>query len=157
MVQHNSTHNRKHRMLKWGDDFRLRRRVIQFQDGCLHVTEQDTTVENNKGTQKKREDRHSRLGSQIAKKRQTKPHASRLCGSVQSFKVEELSKNTDATEAKKCFLQMVLLLRKHSICRQFLSTQSVTQELLATQAKSQGLCYTDTSYFLIAPNSLGYI
>lgn len=96
-----------------GDDFRLRRRVIQFQDRCLHVTEQDTTVGNNKGTQKKREDRHSRLGSQIAKKCQTKLHASRHCGSVQSFKVDELSKNTDATEAEECLLRMVVLLRRH--------------------------------------------
>jgi len=51
------------------------------------VTEQDMTVENNKGTQKKREDRHSRLGSQTAKKCQTKPHVSRHCGSVWSLKV----------------------------------------------------------------------
>lgn len=42
-----------------GDDFRLHHRVIQFQDSCLHVTEQDTTVENNKSTQKKRERRHA--------------------------------------------------------------------------------------------------
>ena len=105
-----------------GDDFRLRRRVIQFQERCLHVTEQDTTVENNKGTQKKRENRHGRLGSQIAKKCQMKPHASRHCGSVRSFKVDELSKNTDTTEAEKRFLRMVVLLRRHGICWQFLST-----------------------------------
>lgn len=42
-----------------GDDFRLHRRVIQFQDRCLHVTEQDMTVENKKGTQKKRKDKHA--------------------------------------------------------------------------------------------------
>lgn len=28
-----------------GDDFRLHRRAIQFQDRCLHVTEQDTAVQ----------------------------------------------------------------------------------------------------------------
>lgn len=49
-----------------GDDFRLHRRVIQFQDRCLHVTEQDMTVENNKGTQKKRQT--CSQGSQVGKK-----------------------------------------------------------------------------------------
>lgn len=95
-----------------GDDFRLRRRVIQFQDRCLHMTEQDMTMENNKGTQKKREDRHSRLGSRIAKKCQTKLRASRHCGSVRPFEVDEPSKNTYTTKAEKHFLWMVVLLRR---------------------------------------------
>lgn len=99
-----------------GDDFRLPCRVIQFQDRCLNMTEQDMTVENNKGTLKKREDKHSRLGYQIAKKCQTKPHASRHCSSVLSFKADELSKNTDTTEAEKHFLWVVALLRRHGIC-----------------------------------------
>lgn len=67
-----------------GDDFRLHRRVIQFQD--KHVTEQDTTVENNKGTQKKREDKHAVRALKQQKKRHRKPHASRHCGSVRSSK-----------------------------------------------------------------------
>lgn len=65
-----------------GDDFRLRCRVIQFQARHVHVTKHDTTAESNKGTQKKREDRHSRLGSQIAQKCQTKLHAPRHGSSV---------------------------------------------------------------------------
>lgn len=63
-----------------GDDSRLRHRVIQFQDRCLHVIERDMTVENNKCTQKKRKETQQ-AGLPNSKERQAKQHASR-CGSV---------------------------------------------------------------------------
>lgn len=86
-----------------GDDFRLHRRVIQFQDRCLHATEQDMSVENNKGTQKKRERQTCSQGSQIAKKASKETACFKTLWLSTIMQADELSKTQTLQKQRNAF------------------------------------------------------